>query len=65
MLTDKQALILSGIMTIGFFILGILDILDNFIVLTVLTIMFLTLIINLFYLNYKPEKDAVKQKDTK
>ena len=65
MLTDKQALILSGIMTIGFFILGILDILDNFIVLTVLTIMFLTLIINLFYLNYKPEKDVVKQKDIK
>ena len=63
MLNDKQALILTGFMLIGFFVFGILEILENFVVLTILTIMFFTIIINLFYLKRKSEKDDEKQKD--
>ncbi|GAA4900735.1 hypothetical protein GCM10023311_27990 [Flaviramulus aquimarinus] len=65
MLNDKQALILTGILTISFFVFGILDVLNNFVVLTALTIIFFSIIINLFYLNYKPKKDVDKQKEIK
>nr|WP_158231436.1 hypothetical protein [Gaetbulibacter sp. 4G1] len=51
MLNDKQTLALSGLMAGGIFVTGILEILDNFIVLTVLTIIFLAVIINIFYVN--------------
>ncbi len=51
MLNDKQTLILSGLMAGGIFVTGILEILDNFIVLTVLTIIFLAIVINIIYLN--------------
>ncbi|RED45920.1 hypothetical protein [Seonamhaeicola aphaedonensis] len=47
MLTDKQSLILCGFMVVGIFVAGVLDILDNFIILTLLTITFLAIIINL------------------
>ncbi len=51
MLNDKQTLALSGLMAGGIFVTGILEILDNFIVLTILTIIFLAVIINIFYVN--------------
>ncbi len=51
MLNDKQSLTLSGLMAGGIFVTGILEILDNFIVLTILTIIFLAIIINIFYVN--------------
>jgi len=51
MLNDKQALILTGLMVVGIFVTGILDILDHYIVLTILTIIFLAIIINIFYVN--------------
>ena len=51
MLNDKQSLALSGLMAGGIFVAGILEILDNFIVLTILTIIFLAVIINIFYVN--------------
>ncbi len=53
MLSDKQSLILTTLMITGIFVFGILDLLDNFIVLTVLTIIFFAIVINLFYLNIK------------
>lgn len=51
MLNDKQTLILSGLMAGGIFVTGILEILDNFIVLTLITIVFLAVIINILYVN--------------
>ncbi|MCB4798774.1 hypothetical protein [Neotamlana laminarinivorans] len=48
MLTNKQTLILSGLLTAAFFIGGLLDILDNFIMLTLITLMFFTIVINVF-----------------
>ncbi|WJJ97918.1 hypothetical protein [Algibacter luteus] len=60
MLNDKQSLILSGLMAASIFIFGILDILDNFIILTVLTIVFFTIVINMFYTKTKP-KETLRQ----
>ena len=58
MLTDKQSLILCGILAAGIFVSGILNILNNFVVLTVITIIFLTIVGNLVYiLNQKKEKE--------
>ena len=61
MLSDKQSLILSGIMAIGIFVFGILDLLDNFVVLTLMTIAFFTIILNLLYLSSKSEEDPQEQ----
>ncbi|WP_406683145.1 hypothetical protein N1F78_10670 [Seonamhaeicola sp. MEBiC1930] len=47
MLSDKQSLILCGLMVGGIFTTGLLDILDNFLILTLLTIIFLAIILNL------------------
>ncbi len=47
MLTDKQSLLLCAFLVVGFFIGGILDILNNFVVLTILTISFLAIMVNL------------------
>lgn len=57
MLSSKQSLVLTGFITAGIFIFGILDILDNFIVLTVLTLMFFAVVLNLLYTNYKHKQD--------
>jgi len=56
MLTDKQSLILCGLMAIGIFVTGLLNILENFLVLTILTIIFLSIIINLFLQKRQKEK---------
>ncbi|WP_370478198.1 hypothetical protein [Tamlana flava] len=61
MLSDKQSLILSGIMAIGIFVFGILDLLDNFVVLTLMTIAFFTIILNLLYLSSKAEEEPQEQ----
>jgi hypothetical protein len=63
MLNDKQTLLLSGIMVAGIFIFGILNILDNFVVLTVLTIVFFTILINMFYLKSKSKEETQEQGD--
>lgn len=63
MLNDKQTLLLSGIMAGGIFIFGILNILENFVVLTVLTIVFFTILINMFYIKPKHKKDTQEQGD--
>ncbi|MDO5974129.1 hypothetical protein [Flavivirga jejuensis] len=73
LLTNKQSLILCGLMAGGIFVGGILDILNNFIVLTILTIVFLTIILNLFYfilnskeeIEIKIEEEAENKNDSK
>ena len=60
MLNNKQSLLLCGIVAVSFFVFGVLDILDNYIVKTILTIAFLVIIINFFYLNLKTKQE---QKD--
>ncbi|TNJ43453.1 hypothetical protein KFZ70_16780 [Tamlana fucoidanivorans] len=62
MLNDKQSLLLTGLMVGGIFVFGILDILDNFMVLTALTIMFFTIIINMFSF-LKKSKDIPKEEN--
>ncbi|MGE5944221.1 MAG: hypothetical protein ACM31G_07775 [Flavobacteriales bacterium] len=61
MLTDKQSLILCGLMAMGIFVTGILDILGNFVVLTILTIIFLAIVINFFW---KHPKEEITEKHT-
>jgi len=48
MFTDKQSLILCAIVVFGFSISGIIDILDNYVVVAVLLILFILIVINLF-----------------
>lgn len=62
MLNNQQSLILTGLMAGGIFIFGIIDILDNFVVLTILTLLFFAIIINLFYTKSK-SKDDIKDGD--
>jgi len=57
MLTNKQSLMLCGFMAISVFVTGVLDILDNFIVLTLLTLIFLAIIINLFFLKHHTKEE--------
>lgn len=53
MLSNKQSLILTALMAIGLFVFGVLDILDNFLILTALTLIFFAVIINIFYTHFK------------
>lgn len=46
-LTNKQSILLSALVTACFFFAGTLDILDNFMVIIVILVGFLTLLINL------------------
>jgi hypothetical protein len=63
MLSDKQSLILCGILAAGIFVTGILNILDNFIVLTVLTIIFLVIIGNLLYVQGQEKEDTSEDQE--
>ena len=49
MFSNTQSLILTGLMAAGIFIFGVLDILDNFIVLSILTLVFFAIVINIIY----------------
>ena len=48
MLSDKQSLILCAIVAFGFSISGIISILDNYVIVAVLLLLFLLIIVNLF-----------------
>ncbi|WP_338358228.1 hypothetical protein [Yeosuana marina] len=62
MLTDKQSLILCGLLGVGIFVSGILEVLDNFITKTILTIIFLIIITNLIVTkSLKKEKKEQEQ----
>lgn len=58
MLSNTQSIILTGFMAIGLFIFGILDILENFIVLTLMSVAFITIVSNLFYVHFGKKKDG-------
>jgi hypothetical protein len=64
MLNNEQSLIICGLIGGGIFIFGILDILDNFVVLTILTLLFFSIIINLFYVKSKSKEDIKDQDNT-
>jgi hypothetical protein len=53
MLTDKQSLLLCGLVALLIFVAGVLDILGNFIVLTILSIAFIAIVVNLFFGKHK------------
>lgn len=57
MLTDKQSLILCGLLGLGIFVCGILEILDNFITKTILTIIFLVIVTNLVVSNSRKKEE--------
>lgn len=63
-LNDKQSITLCVIMVAGIFISGILDILNNFAVLTFLTLVFFTIILNLI-LSKRVSKEEQKENDSK
>ncbi|PWH83140.1 hypothetical protein DIS18_00880 [Algibacter marinivivus] len=65
MLNDKQSLALTGLMVAGIFVFGILDVLDNFVVLTILTIVFFTVLINMFYSKFKSEEIKQEENNSK
>ncbi|WP_242205108.1 hypothetical protein [Aestuariivivens insulae] len=52
-LNDKQSLLLCGVLAAGLFVTGIFNILDNFIVLTILVLIFLIIIANIIYTKSK------------
>ncbi|GGG59482.1 hypothetical protein [Bizionia arctica] len=57
--TDKQSLILCVIVALGFSISGIIGILDNFVIVAVLIILFLLVVFNLFRNKHFFDKDEV------
>lgn len=65
MLTDKQSLILCGFVTSGIFISGILGVLNNFIVLTILTLIFFAIIANLLYTKLNPREETENEIENK
>jgi len=60
MINDKQSLILCGVMAAGLFVGGILDILDHYIMLTILTLVFSIIVINSFFLKRNPNENEEK-----
>jgi len=63
MLNDKHSLALTCLMVTSIFVFGLLDILDNFLILTVLTIAFFAIVINIFYSKLRPEEPKEEQKE--
>ncbi len=57
MLNDRQSLILCGVMAGGIFVSGILDVLDSYIVKTLLTIIFLMILANFFVVYSKSKNE--------
>ena len=57
MLTDRQSLFLCGLLGVGFFVSGVLDILDSFITKTILTIIFLVTITNIIVIHSRKNKE--------
>jgi uncharacterized membrane protein len=60
-LTDKQSLILCAVVVLGFSISGIIGILDNYVIVAVLLILFLLVVINLFTYKKLFEKEQKSQ----
>ncbi|GAA4291405.1 hypothetical protein [Aestuariibaculum suncheonense] len=60
MLNDKQSLLLCGVLIGIYFVSGVLDILDNYAIKTILALIFFAVVGNLVYVNSKTHK----QKDS-
>lgn len=56
MLNDRQSLLLCGFLIGIYFVSGVLDILDNYAIKTLLAIVFLVVVANLVYVNSKTHK---------
>jgi len=56
MLTDRQSLILSSAVVIGFSVAGLLNILNNFVIIAILCLAFLAVVINLFFFKHAPDE---------
>jgi hypothetical protein len=63
MLNDRQSLILCGVMVGGIFVSGILDVLDSYLVKTLLTVIFLTILTNFFVVYSKSKKEEQNEKN--
>ena len=63
MLNDSQSLILCGILAGGIFITGVLGILDNFIVLTILTIVFISIIVNIYLTRHSSKNEELESEE--
>lgn len=64
-LTDKQSLILCAIVVFGFSISGMIGILDNYVIVALLLILFLLVVINLFTNKQFFEKENNTQDNAK
>jgi len=63
MLTNKQSLLLCVFVTLGFCVSGMLDILDSYVVISILIFAFLAIIINIFlHQNNALKKDENTEK---
>ncbi|WP_223551548.1 hypothetical protein [Aestuariivivens sp. NBU2969] len=57
-LRDKQSLLLCGTLAAGLFVCGVFNMLDNFVVLTLLVLIYLLIVVNIVYTKSKyPEED--------
>lgn len=67
MFTNRQSLFLSGVVVIGFFLSGLLGILDHFITKIVLASLFVLVIFNLFMIKKETleETDNINSSDFK
>jgi len=61
MLNDTQSLVLTGLMAGSIFVFGLLHLLENFMILTALTVVFFVIILNIFY--HKFNKDYISKKN--
>lgn len=57
MLTDRQSIILCGLLCLGIFVSGLIGVLDNFITKTILTILFAVIITNIIVTISRKKKE--------
>lgn len=60
-LKDKQSLIICAIVVFGFSISGIIGVLDNFVIVAVLLVLFLVIVLNLVTNKHLFDKDEETQ----
>ncbi|AJR04856.1 hypothetical protein AW14_07525 [Siansivirga zeaxanthinifaciens CC-SAMT-1] len=60
MLTDKQSLILCGVLAVGFFVCGILELLDSLFIKGLLALLLIIILSNFFYTKTKKRKKLRK-----
>ena len=67
MITDKQSFILCAFITFGFSLSGMIQILDNFVIIAVLSLGFILVVVNLFLKkdNFFQEDNPENESDTK